>query len=168
MKQKIYESHHPALVQLYNNASFWIGHMQIGSSDYLGGQTFQCPADGELDSIQVYSTAVQYPGKLILTLHDFNRETKNWSSVLASSEIEVDRENIESWIRFQMASIPLFRDNTYGFQLKSNEALVALGEAAWPSKSPFEYGEEWNGSSFDYNGHYFRYFSLAFKVELRA
>ena len=38
----------------------------------------------------------------------------------------------------------LHKDNMYGFRLKSPDTLVAIGEAAWSSKDPFSYGEEWN------------------------
>jgi hypothetical protein len=169
MKQTIYASHpHPALVQLHNNACFWIGHMHADPNDHLGGQTFECPADGELDSIQVYSAAVQRPGKVILTVHAFDKETKNWGPVLSSSELDVDGKNSEKWICFQLPAVVLHKNNNYGFRLKSTDALMAIGEAAWPNKSPFAYGEEWTGSSIDRLGHYFRYFSLAFKVGLRA
>jgi hypothetical protein len=60
------------------------------------------------------------------------------------------------------------RHNTYGFRLKSPDTLVAIGEAAWSSKDPFSYGEEWNINNIENKDHYYRYFTLAFKVELRA
>lgn len=169
MKQTIYASHpQPALVQLYNNASFWIGQMLASPADHLGGQTFECPADGELESIQIYSSAVQRPGKLQLTLHVFDKQIKNWGPVISSAEVEVDRNNNEKWIRFHLPAVTMHKNQTYGFRLKSTDALVAIGEAAWPNKSPFAYGEEWTGTNFDNQGQYYRYFSLAFKVELRA
>lgn len=169
MNPKIYASHpHPALVQLHNNTSFWIGHMHSEPNEIFGGQTFQCPDDGQLESIQVYSEFVQHPGKVVLTMHAFDRRTKNWGPVLTSSEINVDRNQNEEWIRFQFPALILHKDNMYGFRLKSDDALVAIGEAAWPSKSPFAFGEEWTGNSLDSKGQYFRYFSLAFKVEIRA
>ncbi len=52
--------------------------------------------------------------------------------------------------------------------LKSPDTLVAIGEAAWSSKNPFTYGEEWNINNIEKTDHYYRYFSLAFKVDLRA
>ncbi|TAL48235.1 MAG: hypothetical protein EPN92_03970 [Chitinophagaceae bacterium] len=169
MKTTKFASHsHPALAQLHKNACLWIGHMNVGSADHFAGQTFQCPGDGALDSIQVYSIAVSRPGKVILTLHTFDKKTKSWGPVLSSSEIEVNKNDVESWMEFQLPAVELHKDNTYGFRLKSPDTLVALGEAAWPSKSPFAYGEEWNINNIDNKDHYYRYFSLAFKVELRA
>ena len=55
-----------------------------------------------------------------------------------------------------------------GLDLKAPDTLVAIGEAAWSSKDPFVYGEEWSINNIENRDHYYRYFSLAFKVELRA
>jgi hypothetical protein len=55
-----------------------------------------------------------------------------------------------------------------GFRLKSPYTLIAMCEAAWPNKSPFEYGVEWNTNNVENKDNYYRYFSLAFKVELKA
>ena len=159
---------HPALEQLHRNTCHWIGHMNAGSADHLAEQTFQCPEDGSLKKIQVYSIAVSHPGKLILTLHEFDKQRKNWGQVLSSAEIEVDENNTENWMQFPLQSVQLHKDKTYGFRLKSPDTLVAIGEAAWSSTSPFAYGEEWNINNIENKDHYYRYFSLAFKVELRA
>lgn len=169
MKTMKYASHHhPALEQLQTNTCSWIGHMNAGSVDHLTGQTFECPDDGELETIHVYSAAVPHPGKVILTLHSFDNETKTWGPVLSSSEIKVENDDAENWINFPLPAVHLHKSNTYGFRLKSPDAFVAIGEAAWPVKSPFKYGEEWNSNNNDSQDHYYRYFSLAFKVELRA
>ena len=169
MKTMNFGNHlHPALEQLHRNTCLWIGHMHSGPADHLAGQTFQCPEDGSLSQIQVYSIAVSHPGKLILTLHEFDKQRKNWGNVLSSSEIGVDENDAENWMEFPLQSVQLRKDSTYGFRIKSPDTLVALGEAAWPSKSPFAYGEEWNINNIENKDHYYRYFSLAFKVELRA
>jgi hypothetical protein len=168
MKTTNYSHSHPALQQLLKNTSSWIGHMNVGATDHAAGQTFECPDEGELENIQVYSTAVPHPGKVTLTLHSFNRESKKWGPVLSSTEITVDEDDAENWMKFSLPSIPLHKDNTYGFQLKSNDALVGIGEVAWPSASPFAYGEEWHDDNKHQHDQYYRYFSLAFKVGLRA
>jgi hypothetical protein len=169
MKTTTFGNHlHPALEQLHRNTCLWIGHMNSGHADHLAGQTFQCPEEGSLSKIQVYSIAVSHPGKLILTLHEFDKQRKNWGQVLSSAEIEVDENDAENWIQFPLQTVHLHKDNTYGFRLKSPDTLVAIGEAAWSSKSPFVYGEEWNTNNIENKDHYYRYFSLAFKVELRA
>lgn len=169
MKTPTFGTHlHPALEQLHRNTCLWIGHMNAGPADRLAGQTFQCPEDGLLKKIQVYSLAVSHPGKMILTLHEFDTERKNWGNILSSAEIEVDENDAENWIQFPLQSVQLQKNNTYGFRLNSPDTLVAIGEAAWPSISPFLYGEEWNTNNIEKEDHYYRYFSLAFKVELRA
>ena len=159
---------HPALEQLHRNTCRWIGHINSGPADHFAGQTFQCPEDGSLKKIQVYSIAVWHPGKMILTLHEFDKQRKNWGNVLSSAEIRVNENDAENWLQFPLQAVQLHKDNTYGFTLKSPDTLVAIGEAAWPSKYPFEYGIEWSINNIENKDHYYRYFSLAFKVELRA
>ncbi|HEV8272178.1 MAG TPA: hypothetical protein VGQ04_12795, partial [Chitinophagaceae bacterium] len=104
----------------------------------------------------------------ILTLHEFDKQRKNWGQVLSSVEIEVDENDAENWMQFPLQSIRLHKDKNYGFRLKSPDTLVAIGEAAWSNKNPFAYGEEWNINNIENKDYYYRYFSLAFKVELRA
>jgi hypothetical protein len=169
MKTSSFGNHlHPALEQLHSNTCLWIGHMNAGPIDHLAGQTFQCPGDGSLKTIHVYSIAVSQPGKLILTLHEFDKQRKNWGKILSSAELEVDKNDADNWMQFQLHSIPLQKDNTYGFQLQSPDGLIAIAEAAWPSNSPFEYGEEWSINNRENTDHYYKYFSLAFKIGLRA
>ena len=169
MKATTFGSHlHPALEQLHRNTSLWIGHMNSGAADHLAGQTFQCPEEGSLKKIQVYSIAVMHPGKLILTLHEFDKQRKKWGPVLSTAEIEVDEKDAGNWMQFPLQSVQLHKDSMYGFRLKSPDTMVAIGEAAWSNKYPFEYGEEWNTNNVENKDHYFKYFSLAFKVELRA
>lgn len=158
----------PSLEQLHKNTCLWIGHMDAGPIDHFAGQTFECPNDGALNRIQVYSIAVSHPGKVILTLHEFDKESKSWGNILSSSEIGVDETNIDHWVQFPLQSIQLRKDNVYGFRLQSPDTLIAIGEAAWPSKYPFEYGEEWSINNVENKDHYYKYFSLAFKIELRA
>ena len=159
---------HPSLEQLHRNTSLWIGHMNAGPADHLAGQTFQCPEDGSLKKIQVYSVVVSHPGKIILSLYEFDKQRKKWGNMISSSELDVDENDNENWMQFPLQSIPLQKDNSYAFRLQSPDTLVAIGEAAWPSKYPFEYGEEWNINNIENEDHYYKYFSLAFKVELRA
>jgi hypothetical protein len=169
MKATNFGSHlHPSLEQLHRNTSLWIGHMNAGPIDHLAGQTFHCPENGSLKKIQVYSTAVAHPGKIILTLHEVDMQRRNWGNILSSSEIEVNENDSENWMHFPLRSIQVQKGNTYGFRLESPDTLIAIGEAAWPSKYPFEYGEEWSINNLENKDHYYKYFSLAFRVELRA
>ena len=80
----------------------------------------------------------------------------------------MDESDAGNWIQFPVQSVRLHKDTTYGFRLKSPDTLVAIGEAAWPNTSPFAYGVEWNVNNMDNEDRYYRYFTLAFKVELRA
>jgi hypothetical protein len=160
---------HPALEQLHRNTCLWIGHMDASRpADHLAGQTFDCPGEGSLKKIQVYSTAVSHPGKMILTVHEFDKKTKRWGPVLSTSEIDVDAGDAENWMQFPLQNVQLHKDSTYGFRVKSPDGLVALGEAAWSSMEPYAYGEEWSINNIENKEHYYKYFSLAFKVELRA
>ena len=157
----------PVLTQAQNNTTIWIGHLKTDTSDHFAGQTFTCPANGELDNIQVYSATVQNPGEMVLTLHSFNPENKTWGPALASSTREVEKNDEEKWIRFGLPPMPLHKNEIYGFRLHANDAMIAIGEVAVGTQNPFM-GEEWHADSRDQNGHYYHYFSLAFKVELCA
>ncbi len=158
----------PVLTQAENNTTLWIGHLQSDPTDHFAGQTFKCPADGLLDNIQVYSAAVHNPGEMSLTLHEFDNQSKTWGPAIGNSTLGLNRGDEAKWIRFSLQPVPLRKDSTYGFRLQTDNALVAIGEAASGMKQPFTFGHEWNGDSSDQKGPFFTYFSLAFKVELCA
>jgi hypothetical protein len=164
---KITRRSRPVLTQSQNNTTVWIGHLQTDPTDHFAGQTFQCPANGELDNIQVFSAAVQTPGEMVLTLHSFDSENKTWGPQLASAITLVEKHDEERWIRFNLPPMPMHKEETYGFRLHANDAMIAIGEAATGTLNPFN-GEEWHADSSDQKGHYYHYFSLAFKVELCA
>jgi len=121
-----------------------------------------------LDNIQLYSAAVQYAGDVVLTLHEFDTGSKNWGPSIGSSTLEVHKDDHTRWIRFSLPPVQLKKDTTYGFRVQTNNALIGLGEAAAGNKYPFTFGHEWSGDSRNERGHYYSYFSLAFKVELCA
>jgi hypothetical protein len=158
----------PLLTQTQNNTTLWIGHLQTDPTDHFAGQTFKSPSDGLLDNIQVYSSAVQQPGEISLTLHEFDNKTKTWGSSIGSSAMELQRGDDAKWIRFKLQPVTLHRDAVYGFRLQTSNALIGIGEAATGTKHPFTFGHEWSGDSKNMQGHFFTYFSLAFKVELCA
>jgi hypothetical protein len=157
----------PVVTQLQNNTTLWIGHLQTDPTDHFAGQVFNCPDNGELNNIQVFSAAVQNPGEMVLTLHAFDSENKNWGPQLVSATVDVQKTDQEKWIRFDLPPMPLHKNESYGFRLRSINAMIAIGEAAAGTEHPFS-GEEWHANSFDQDGHYFRYFSLVFKVEMCA
>ncbi|HWC55152.1 MAG TPA: hypothetical protein VG676_16320 [Chitinophagaceae bacterium] len=158
----------PVLTQAKTNTTLWIGHLQTDPTDHFGGQTFRCPSEGLLDNIQLYSSAVQYPGEITLTLHEFDNKTKTWGPAISSSNLDIRKGDDARWIRFDFSPTSLQKETVYGFRLQSKEALVAFGEAASGTKQPFPFGHEWNADSKNERGHYFSYFSLAFKVEMCA
>jgi hypothetical protein len=169
METKKKSSHpHPVLSQAKNNSTHWIGHLQTDPTDHFAGQTFACPAEGQLDNIQLYSTAVQNGGEVIMTLHEFDPNTKNWGPSIGSSTLEVQKGDNDRWIRFGLPPVFLHKDVTYGFRVQANNAMVGLGEAATGTKQPFTFGHEWSADSRNQRGHYYSYFSLAFKVELNT
>jgi hypothetical protein len=118
-----------------------------------------------LDNIQVFSAAVQNPGQLTLSVHSFDPQNKSWGPLLASATIDVERIDKERWIRFDLPPMPLLQDEMYGFRIYANNTMIALGEAAAGNQHPFN-GEEWHADSLDQAGHYYRYFSLAYKIEM--
>lgn len=156
----------PILTQSNTNTTLWIGHLQTEPTDHFGGQTFRCPSEGMLDNIQLYSSAVQYPGEITLTLHEFDSKTKSWGPAIGSSNLEIKKGDDARWIRFDFTPTPMQKETVYGFRLQSKDALVAIGEAASGTKQPFTFGHEWNADSKNERGNYFSYFSLAFKIEM--
>lgn len=166
-------SHHfkavrPVLTQAENNTTLWIGHLQTDPTDHYGGQTFTCPAEGQLDNIQLYASAVHYPGELQLSLHEFDENNKTWGPSLAEAGVEVQQTDRHKWIRFSLPAVPLKKGSTYAFRVHASNAMVGLGEAACDNQHPFTFGHEWNADSKNQQGHFYTYFSLAFKVEMRA
>jgi len=169
MKTHNYGSHsRPVLAQTENNTTLWIGHLRTDPTDHVGGQTFTCPTEGLLDNIQLYAATVPYPGEIELTLHEFDKIAKTWGPAIGQSSVHLRKEDREKWIRFGLPSLHLNKETTYGFRVHSNNGMIGLGEAVRDNKHPFPFGHEWSADSTDQRGHYYAYFSLAFKVELRA
>lgn len=158
----------PVLTQTENNTTLWIGHLQSDPTDHFGGQTFTSPTDGHLDNIQLYAASIQYPGLLRLTLHSFDPDSKTWGPATGESSLQVDKNHHDKWIRFSLPAVQLRKGTTYGFRVQASDALIGLGEAARATENPFTFGHEWSGDSQNRDGKFYSYFSLAFKVEVRA
>jgi hypothetical protein len=161
-------SSHPVLTQTENNTTLWIGHHPAEKTEHFGGQTFTCPSDGLLDSIQVFSSAVTRPGEVSLTLHEFDPVNHTWGPSLAESRVQMDTSDASRWIRFEMEPAAVQQNRSYGFRLFCNDSLIGLGEAAAEAQKPFVFGQAWNADTNNQQGNFFNYFSLAFKVELCA
>ena len=164
------KSHLRAVVQqITNNTTSWIGSRVGENKTRIGGQTFLCPSEGDLDCIEVFSSHVCNNGPVALTIHLFDTETKTWGGILGTSKVEFNRNDTGKWISFPLDGLHLQKGKTYGFRLKSETGLIGVGEAAGSvNHLPYNGGQEWTASSDDQSGNYYTYLSLAFKVELRA
>ncbi len=155
--------------QVTNNTTSWIGHRHGETRSRITGQTFLCPTEGELDSIEVLSAHVTNDGPVQLTLHAFDAEQKTWGPALKSSTAEFKKHDTGKWIAFPLAGQHLQKGMSYGFRLKSESGLVGVGEAAGSNdRLPYIGGQEWTATADDQSGDFYSYLSLAFKVELRA
>ncbi len=158
----------PLITQTQTNTTLWIGHLENDPKDHFAGQTFSCNSSGYLDNIQVYSSAVHNPGEVELTLHEFDPVSNFWGPALGKASQWVEKSDNAKWIRFDLPAIGLNHGSTYGFRLHTSNGMIGLGEAATGNNDPFTFGQEWHGDSSNQRGHFLRYFSLAFKVELCA
>lgn len=157
----------PILMQVTNNTIFWVGHRPNEILNHYAGQTFISPVDNTVDNIQIYADMVHQPGDIMLTLHSFDDDKKIWGPGIGSATVSLTKDDKEKWIQFELLNVNIKKGNAYGFRLQSSEALVAVGEAAGGMQNPpFATGLEWSATSNDQSGHFFRYFSLAFKIEV--
>ncbi|HMU45330.1 MAG TPA: hypothetical protein PKC72_03130 [Chitinophagaceae bacterium] len=168
MKTQQFSSHpQPVITQTENNTTLWIGHLKSDPTDHFGGQVFTCPSDGLLNNIQVYSSAVNTPGEISMTLHEFDPVNKTWGQTIGSSTLSLEQNDSGRWMRFELEPITLKKEATYGFRMQTVDAMVGFGEAAH-AKKPFPFGWAWKANSNDLKGRFYNFFSLAFKVELSA
>ena len=161
-------SSRPVLSQAKNNTTLWIGHLKTDPIDHIAGQTFTCPTEGVMDNIQLYASAVQCPGDIQLSLHEFDVKSKTWGPAIAEANLEVEKADQQKWIRFGLPALPLKKESHYGFRLHTKNSMIGLGEASSGNQSPFSFGHEWSADSKDQYGYYYSYFSLTFKIEMRA
>lgn len=158
----------PVISQTEKNTTLWIGHLQTDSKDHDAGQTFTAPGDGTINNIQVYSTLVQNPGDVSLSLHEFDSENKTWGPAIAYANVFLQKGDVARWIRFYLQPVSLKKNASYAFRLHSDTALIGIGEAASNAHKPFATGQEWKGDVDSGKGYFFKYFNLAFKVEMIA
>ena len=154
------------LSQPSNNTTTWIGHLRSDPISHQAGQTFISPEDGILESIMVYSSLVQYPGKLTLTLHEFDTESKNWTNAFADASCLISKNDRDKWLTFHFDHAILQKGKSYGFRLQSYDAMIGIGELARSNDQPCTFGQEWNADSNNPLGSYFSWFSLAFKLQI--
>jgi hypothetical protein len=158
-----------AVEQVTNNTTSWVGCRPGDNNDVISGQTFVSPSEGDLGGIEVFSSMVTAPGKVMMSLHSFNASEKNWGPVLGTASIELSKDDTGKWICFDIPGLHLNKGQTYGFMLECPNTLIGVGEAAGShTQPPFVNGQEWKFVGKDKKGRSFSYFSLAFKVALRA
>jgi hypothetical protein len=155
--------------QTVNNATSWIGHPRYDSKELIGGQTFTAPSDGELDAIEVLASMVTTPGNVLMTLHSFDPESNNWGPQIGSANEAFTTADNGKWKSFRIPGLQLSRGKTYGFRLHSPNCYIGVAETIYSNDRPLmAEGQEWKFSNIDQKGQSFRYFSLAFKVDVRA
>jgi hypothetical protein len=155
--------------QVKNNTTIWIGHHAGDTNNIISGQTFISHSEGELDRIEVFSSIITGAGKVMMTLYSFDSIHQTWGAQLGSASVELNKNDSEKWICFNISGIRLHKSKGYGFRLESPNALIGVGGTAGSYKQPpFKDGQEWEFTSKDKNGHAYSYFSLAFKIGLRA
>ena len=160
---------HAILEQVTNNTTSWVGHRSRDNEDLASGQTFIATSEGDLETIEVFSTVVTKPGTMIMTLHNFDAQQKSWGPVLGSASVDVNNNETGKWLAFKIPGMHLNKGKAYGFRLESPDAYVGVGEAAGSyQKPPFISGQEWQFTKKHKSEHSFSYFSLAFKIDTRA
>jgi hypothetical protein len=153
--------------QITNNTTGWIGHHPHENKAIGKGQTFIAATEADMESIAVYANIVSKPGTLMMTLHTYDPQQKSWGPALGSASVRLTKTDTEKWIAFNLPAVHLDQGKAYGFRLESDDSFIGVGEAAL-TKQPSVTGQEWQFINNDQKGKAFSYFSLAFKVGLRA
>jgi hypothetical protein len=154
--------------QTTNNATSWVGHSK-DHKEISSGQTFIANAEGDLETIEVFSNIVSQPGKVKLTIHSFDPNFKTWGATLGTSNIALEKSDTGKWLSFKIPALHLDKGKVYGFKLESHDCYMGVGEAAGSSKNPpFVDGQEWRFLNNNSAGDSFSYFSLVFKIGLTA
>ncbi len=157
-----------AVQQVTTNTTSWIGHQPLDHKNIIGGQTFMVPVAADLEAIEVFTSMVTTPGKVQLTLYSFDSQLQSWGSVLGSADADVTLSDNGKWKVFPINGLHLEKGNSYGFKLESN-SFIGMGETAGCSQAPpLLNGKEWKFTNHEPNGDCYAYFSLAFKVDVRA
>lgn len=159
----------PVIQQVNNNTTSWIGIRKGDSKEIICGQTFIATSEGDLEAIEVFPSIVTTPGKVLMTLHNFDPEKKSWGPALGTSSVAFDNTNTGKWISFKIPGMHLTNGKSYGFRLESPDSYIGMGEAAGSHQQPpYRNGQAWQFTNINQQGNSFSYFSLAFKVALRA
>lgn len=159
----------PSVQQVTNNTTSWIGHRPGDNKDVVGGQTFIATTEGDLEAIEVFSSIVTDAGKVVMTLHSFDQQHKSWGPALGSASVEFNKADTGKWVAFNLPGLHLNKGQAYGFKIESADTFIGVGEAVGShAQPPYAAGQEWKFTSNNQKGDAFSYFSLAFKVDLKA
>jgi hypothetical protein len=155
--------------QITNNTTSWIGHHKFLNKDFTSGQTFVAPSEEDLEAIEVFTMIVSTPGKALMTLHEFDPQLKSWGPVLGTASVDFTRDDNGKWKTFNISGLHLNKGKSYGFRLGSENSYIGVGETVGSYETPLLItGQEWKFINDDQKGESFSYFSLAFKVDVRA
>ncbi|MEO6546871.1 MAG: hypothetical protein ABIN94_02690 [Ferruginibacter sp.] len=153
--------------QTTNNATSWIG--RHNNNDIVGGQTFLSPSDSVLEAIEVFTSVVTVPGQVSMSVHTFDSQLQSWGPALNTASVDFNSSDNGKWKTFTIPGLALSKGKTYGFRMESANCFVGVGETVATYKTPLLIdGQEWKFTNQDKTGQSFSYFSLAFKVEVRA
>ena len=105
----------------------------------------------------------------MMTIHSFDPQQKSWGPSLGSANVEFDQSDSGKWKAFNIPSLHLSKGESYGFRLESHDSYIGVGEAAGSAKQPpFSAGQEWHFTNNNQKADAYSYFSLAFKVDIKA
>ena len=151
--------------QVTNNTTGWIGHKPGNNETVIKGQTFIASGEGDLYRIEIFSSFVKEPGKVVLTLHDFDSQQNSWGREIGNASLDFKKTDSGRWMAFDLHGLHLDKGKSYGFLLESNDSCIGVGEAAGSHQQPpLKTGQEWEFINGSKKGDAFSYFSLAFKV----
>jgi hypothetical protein len=159
-----------ALVQQLNNhTTSWLGHRRSDQKEVITGQTFIAPAEGDLETIEVFSSVVAIPGQVMMTIHTFDPLHQSWGPALGSANVQFNHSHNNKWVTFSIPGLHLTKGSSYGFLMESHDSYVGVGEAVGSAgHPPFLSGKEWKFTNNSKKIDAYAYFSLAFKVGLKA
>ena len=162
-------SQRSSVEQTVHNATSWVGHRNYDDKDVAAGQTFVATAEGDLETIEIFPTVVTKPGSVLLTVYDFDEQQNQWGASLGSTHAAFTKDSNDQWVPFHLKGLHLRKGKTYGFKLESADTFIGVGEAAGSAKNPpMDSGKEWKFVNNQQQPNGFRYFSLAFKVGVKA
>lgn len=158
-----------AAEQIAVHTTGWVGQLPGHKERISRGQTFLSNIEGNLQKIDIYTYVVNDPGKIVLTLHEYDPQQRSWGPVLGTAFLDLKKDDSGKWISFKMPEMHIIKGKFYGFKLASKDSCIGVGEAAGNEKlPPFSPGQEWEFTDDNDAGDCFSYFSLAYKVGIRA